>query len=82
MTRCGSTATLSSELRHKYNVRSILIRKDGEVQVDHDLSSELRHKYNVRSILIRKDDKVQVDYNPLHGAALQVQCLLHPYPQG
>ena len=23
----------SKELRHKYNVRSILIRKDGEVQV-------------------------------------------------
>ena len=33
-TRCRSTATLSSELRHKYNVRSIPIRKDDEVQVD------------------------------------------------
>ena len=29
-----SIATFSSELRHKYNVRSIPIRKDDEVQVD------------------------------------------------
>ena len=35
--RCSSTATFSSELRHKYNVRSILIRKDDEVQVDCNL---------------------------------------------
>ena len=35
--RCRSIATFSSELRHKYNVRSILIRKDDEVQVDRDL---------------------------------------------
>ena len=55
MTKCRSTATFSSELRHKYNVRSILFRKDGEVQVD---------------------------YNPLFGSAPQVQCALHPYPQG
>ena len=30
-TRCRSTATFFSKLRHKYNVRSITIRKDDEV---------------------------------------------------
>ena len=50
---------LSSELQHKYNVHSILIRKDGEAQVDYDLSLELRHRYNICSIPIRKDDEVQ-----------------------
>src|SRR3989337_124048 len=136
-TRCRSTATFPSELRHKYNVPSIPIRKDDEVQVDCDLplgaapqvqcalhpypqgrrgagrlrpsprscatstmcppslsartmrcrstatfSLELRHKYNVRSIPIRKDDEVQVDCGLLLGAAPQVQCALHLYPQG
>ena len=46
------------------------------------LSTELRHKYNVRSIPIHKDDEVQVDCKPLLRAAPQVQCPLHPYPQG
>ena len=32
--RCRSTDTFSLELRHKYNVRFIPIRKDDEVQVD------------------------------------------------
>ena len=49
---------LPSELRHKYNVRSILTRKDDKVLVDHDLPSEIRHKYNVCSILIRKDGEM------------------------
>ena len=31
MTSCRSTTTFSSELRHKYNVHSILIRKDDEI---------------------------------------------------
>ena len=36
----------------------------------------------MKSIPIRKDDEVQVDCNLLLGAAPQVQCTLHPYPQG
>ena len=36
-TRCRSIATFSSELRHKYNVRFIPIRKDDEAQVDCNL---------------------------------------------
>ena len=35
--RCRSTVTFSLELRLKYNVRSISIRKDDGVQVDCDL---------------------------------------------
>ena len=31
-TRCRSIATSSFELRHKYNVRSILVRKDDKAQ--------------------------------------------------
>src|SRR3954465_8254421 len=42
-----------SELRHKYNVRSIPIRKDGEVQVN----------CNACSIPTYKDDEVQVDWS-------------------
>ena len=45
MTRCRSTATFFSELRHKYNVRSILIRKDDEVRVDRYLPLEGKHKH-------------------------------------
>src|SRR3954468_6965918 len=40
-----------SELRHKYNVRSIPTRKDDEVQVD----------YNACSIPTCKNDEAQVD---------------------
>ena len=36
-TRCRSTAALFSELSHKYNVRSILVCKDDEAQVDCNL---------------------------------------------
>ena len=36
-TRCRSTAALFSELRHKYNMLSILVRKDDEAQVDFNL---------------------------------------------
>ena len=71
-----------TELRYKYNVRSIPIRKDDEVQVDCNPLTKLRYKYNVHSIPIRKDDEVQVDRNPLLGGAPQIQCVLHPYPQG
>ena len=42
----------------------------------------LGHKYNVCSILIHKDDEVQVDYDLLLRAVPQVQCALHPDPQG
>ena len=56
--------TFSPKLRHKYNVRSIPIRRSTV-----PFSSELRHKYNVRTIPIRKDDEVQVDCDLLLRAA-------------
>ena len=56
---------------HKYNIRSILIRKDDEVQSI--MSSELHHKYNIRSIMICKDDEVLIEH--VSRAASQEQCL-------
>ena len=71
------------ELRHKYNVRSIPICKDDEVQVDCNLllrscatSTTCAPSLSARTMRCR----LTVTFS--FGAAPQVQRVLPPYPQG
>ena len=72
-----------SELRHKYNVRSIPIRKDNEVQVDCNLllrgcatNTMCAPSPSTRTTRCRSTATFSF------GATPQVQCVFHPYPQG
>src|SRR3954471_5239914 len=72
-----------SEQRHKYNVRSIPIRKDDEVQVNCNLllRSYATSTMSVPSLSARTT-RCRSTATFSFGATPQVQRALHPYPQG
>ena len=79
----GRLQPYPSELRHKYNVCSIAIRKDDEVQVDCNL---LLRSYDTSTTsapaLSARTTRCMSTKTFFCGATSQVQRPLHPYPQG